>query len=107
ATENLPGFHIYAVRTSDGYAAARLLVPRLWQAAAKRVQGQLVAVAVSRDTLLFTGAANPRAVGAMMYAAKDLATNEQYPITLVAVEWTGEGWRAAKSRMRAEQIGEE
>lgn len=86
------GSSVRMICFADGHDADRLLLVDRWAPLAETVDGELIAVAPSRDLVLFTGDADPTAIEAMLEMADVVYATDPHPITPIAVQWTPAGW---------------
>jgi hypothetical protein len=85
---------VRVVHVGDSYEASRLLPVRRWAALAETLGGSLVAVAPTRDYVLFTGAGDAAAVARMRRLAARLMEEEGHPLSATLLRWTPRGWVA-------------
>jgi hypothetical protein len=85
---------VRVVHVGDSYEASRLLPVRRWAALAEALGGSLVAVAPTRDYVLFTGAGDAAALARMRRLAARLMEEEGHPISATLLRWTPKGWVA-------------
>jgi uncharacterized protein YtpQ (UPF0354 family) len=69
---------VLRIHPNDDYEAARLLVPRLWDDVARRVEGDLLVIAPNRQTVFATGSKDAAAVARMKELASKSFTTEEY-----------------------------
>lgn len=83
---------LLSVCTADGRDVDRLLWVERWGELEPLVAGQLVAIAPSRDLVLFTGSENPDGVEAMWRMAEVVFATDPRPLTPTALVWSPGGW---------------
>jgi uncharacterized protein YtpQ (UPF0354 family) len=83
---------VLVVHAGDDYEAARLLVPQIWDDAAKQVKGDLLAVAPNRDVVFATGADDVVGVARMKELAAASYAGHAYPISLTVFRRTAAGF---------------
>lgn len=83
---------VFMLGHADGFDSARLLLIDRWEPLATTVRGDLIAVAPSRDLVLFTGDADPEAIDAMLTFADVVYAADPHPILPVPLRWTPAGW---------------
>lgn len=83
---------IFRVRANDSYEAARILVPRLWDALAKQVVGDLLVVAPTRDIVFATGSKDAAAVASMNAMAKKAWVEGPYSLSTTVLRRTDAGF---------------
>lgn len=85
---------VFIMESGDNYAAARLLLPQLWQTAAGAVDGPLVVVPATRDTVLFASGNDRATVQLMLAFAAQLAFADPNPVSAEPLRWTPSGFVA-------------
>lgn len=85
---------VFIMESGDAYAAARLLLPELWHAAADVVEGPLVVVPATRDTVLFASGSDVTTVQLMLAFAAQLALADLNPVSAEPLRWTPTGFVA-------------
>jgi uncharacterized protein YtpQ (UPF0354 family) len=85
---------VFLVAAGDDYEASRMLIDDLWTAAAKEVEGDLIAAAPCRHRVLFTGSKHPEDVAMLRTLAEKLSETEHHPLTKTLFKRTPQGWVA-------------
>lgn len=83
---------VWGFNTQDSYAAARLLLKARWPERAKKVKGDLLAVAPARDLVYFTGTEEQGGYGELQQLVRAKLPTEPYPLSATVLRWTDEGW---------------
>ncbi len=89
--EGVPG--VFQMWVGDSYEAARLLLHQAWAPLVETVPGGLVAVAPSREVVLFTGSEDSMGKQALATAAQGISESA-YGLEPVLLLWTPLGWQA-------------
>jgi uncharacterized protein YtpQ (UPF0354 family) len=83
---------VFRVQANDSYEAARILVPKLWDALAKQVSGDLLVVAPTRDVVFATGSKDAAAVMSMNALARKAFDAGPYPLSTAVLRRTDTGF---------------
>lgn len=77
----------------DGASEVSILaINSFWHAQAKELGGTIVAVAPSRDTLMYCAASDARCIEWIGKSAVDYVNTLPNAVSSALIEWTGEGW---------------
>lgn len=83
---------VFRVRANDNYEAARILVPKLWDGLAKQVNGDLLVIAPTRDTVFATGSKDTAALAVMIVLAKKEFDTGPYSLSTAVLKRTDAGF---------------
>jgi uncharacterized protein YtpQ (UPF0354 family) len=86
----------YMLTAGGDYTASLLLYDGLWVELSELVDGDVVAVAPSRDVLLFTGTRSPEGLKAIREQAAEIVSSGSYVISETLVVRSGGRWDVYK-----------
>ena len=87
-----PGSAVRVVHVGDSYEASQLLLHERWAAVARRVKGDLVVAAPTRDYVFFTGSRQD--VARLRTLARLASSQGGHPLSPTLLRYTQEGWEA-------------
>lgn len=82
----------FLVTAGGDYVASLLLLDSVWDFAAERVEGDVVAVAPTRDVLMFTGAGSEEGLSAIRGRARELEATGDHAVSSTLLRRVGAGW---------------
>ena len=87
----------YMMTAGGDYTASLLLFDGLWEALADSVEGSVVAVAPSRDVLLYTGSQSKEGIAAIRQRAAEILATGNYLISETLITRAGGRWEVFKA----------
>jgi len=84
----------FLLTAGGDYVASLLLLDWVWEFAAERVDGQVVAVAPTRDVVLFTGAGSAEGLAAIRQRARELVSTSDHVVSPTLLRRIGDCWAA-------------
>jgi uncharacterized protein YtpQ (UPF0354 family) len=84
----------FLLTAGGDYVASLLLLDSVWQFAAEKVKGDVVAVAPTRDVVLFTNADSVEGLAEIRRRAKELVSTSDHIVSPTLLRRIGNGWVA-------------
>jgi hypothetical protein len=84
----------FLLTAGGDYVASLLLLDSVWEFAAREVKGEVVAVAPTRDVVLFTNSDSDEGLSEIRRRAKELASTSDHVVSATLLRRIGNGWVA-------------
>ena len=91
-----PPINSIGVLTDDDFASSRIIFHDDWNDLAARLNGTLVVMLPTQGLLLYAGADNDTALGAMYTVGTDAARKTARGLSNLILRWTPKGWEEVK-----------
>jgi uncharacterized protein YtpQ (UPF0354 family) len=85
-------WHFFSAGTD--YAASLLLLENVWEFAATQVEGDVVAVVPTRDSVMFTGAQSQEGLAEIRRLANEIVSSGHHVISSTLLRRVNGGWKA-------------